>query len=101
VSLKVSGTQIRHLLGRLNHGVTPALPKQVDTAGGARAWFKQQLDAGSIRDAMRGRFPNLDVSAGGLYEADQSGEYPGWLVGADLTRWTTLRRSTDAASWTK
>jgi len=96
VSLDVPRTASRHLLGRFSYGVTPALLKQADAEGGARAWFKQQLRAGSVRDsdanAIRGWFPYLDVSAGGLYDADQSGEYPGWLVGTDLTRWTVLRR---------
>jgi hypothetical protein len=89
-------TQTRHLLGRFSYGVTPALVKQADAAGGARRWFERQLNPSAIRDtsanAMRGWFPYLDVSAGDLYRADQSGEYPGWLVGTDLARWTILRR---------
>jgi len=97
VSRDVPSQQTRHLLSRFSYGVTPALVKQAKAAGGAHRWFKQQLEPGGIRDTeangMRSWFPYLDESAGDIYHADQSGEYDGWKVGIDLTRWTILRRT--------
>ena len=92
----VPTTQLRHLLSRFSYGVTPGLVRQARAAGGAAAWFEQQLDHTSVDDtaagAMRSWFPYLDKSARQLWDEDQHGGRQGWETGVDLQRWTLLRR---------
>ena len=75
--IAVPRLQTRHLLSRFSYGVTPALVGQAQVAGGARAWFEQQLAPSTVADAqadaIREWLPYLQYSAGRLYEADQSG----------------------------
>ena len=40
---RCSARQARHLVSRFSYGITPALAADVREAGGARAWFEQQL----------------------------------------------------------
>lgn len=94
---RVPTAELRHLLSRFSYGVTPALVKQGQAAGGGAAWLDRQLDHRSIpddaADAMRGWFPYLDKTPGELEaEAERPGGRQGWETGVDLQRWSLLRR---------
>ena len=87
----------RHLLTRFSYGVTPELVDRAYAAGGARRWFERQLTPTTIPDqragAMRSWFPYLDKTPQQLWAANLDGVREGWEVGADLQRWTLLRRA--------
>ena len=86
----------RHLVGRFSYGLTPALARQVRGAGGARAWFEQQLDPDSIPDAaadeLRSWWPSLSRSATSIWTRQRDEVEGGWEVMADYQRWVLLRR---------
>lgn len=86
----------RHLVGRFSYGVTPALARDVRRAGGAGAWFEQQLAPGRIHDGaadrLRGWWPSLDRGPTDLWKRQDRGIEGGWEVMADYQRWVLLRR---------
>ncbi|WP_426244653.1 DUF1800 domain-containing protein [Nocardioides sp. LHG3406-4] len=92
----VLATADRHLVGRFSYGVTPALAKQVEKAGGARAWFERQLEPASIpdgyADGLKAWWPGLANGPQLLWANTQSGVEPGWEVMQDLQRWVLMRR---------
>ena len=89
-------TADRHLVSRFSYGVTPALAKQVDRAGGAKAWFEQQLRPASVpdtyADGLKAWWPGLAGSPQTLWSNQVNGTQFGWEVMADYQRWTLARR---------
>ena len=87
----------RHLLNRFSYGITPAMYAEVRTAGGARAWFEQQLAPAQIPDSfangLRSWWPHLSWTPSEIWRSDQSGPHLGWEILADWTRWSMLRRT--------
>ena len=94
---KLATTRLRHVLNRFSYGVSPALVEQAQEAGGAAAWFEQQLNHTAIVDdraaAMKDWYPYIWHSPGELYDIHESGEYYGWEMTTDLARWTIMRRT--------
>lgn len=88
----------RHLLGRFSYGVTRGLAADARSAGGALAWFDQQLQPKQIGDPvaddMAGWFPTIWGSPGAMAAAEDTGGPQGWEVSADFARWTLMRRLT-------
>lgn len=86
----------RHLVRRFSYGITPALARDVRRAGGAAAWFDQQLRPDSVpdrdADAVRGWWPSLDRDCTDLWQRQKSGVEGGWEVMADYQRWLLVRR---------
>ena len=93
----VPAPQLRHVLSRFSYGVTPSLVVQARAAGGARAWFDQQLDPARIEDQaatqMRSWFPYLDRTPASLWDEHKAGGRQGSEAAKDLQRWTLLRRT--------
>ena len=93
---KLLGAADRHLVGRFSYGVTPALARQVRAAGGARAWFDDQLDPDSIKDdkadELRSWWSGLSRSATEIWHRQRDEIEGGWEVMADYQRWVLLRR---------
>jgi len=87
----------RHLLNRFSYGITPELAERARSVGGARQWFERQLSPASIADqragAVRGWYPYLDKTPQQVWAASVNGTREGWEVGADLQRWSMLRRT--------
>lgn len=85
----------RHLLSRFSYGITPALRRQVETAGGARAWFEAQL--GAAYDAGEADWwPDLHLDAATIWKRQQDGVRGGWEVMDDYGRRVLVRRVTGA-----
>jgi hypothetical protein len=86
----------RHLVGRFSYGVTPTLAAQVRAAGGAHAWFEQQLDPESIRDRdtdeLRSWWSGLSRSATEIWHRQRDDVEGGWEVMENYQRWVLLRR---------
>ena len=57
--MKLLKPRERHLVSRFSYGVTPALAAQVRAAGGARAWWEQQLNPGAISDGFADQLAEL------------------------------------------
>ncbi len=93
---RVLPTAARHLVGRFSYGVTPALADDVRRAGGARAWFTQQLDPASVPDpqgdALDAWWPSLKLGATELWQRNIQEVEGGWEVMADYQRWVLMRR---------
>lgn len=86
----------RHLVRRFSYGLTPALARDVRRAGGAAAWFEQQLRPDSVRDrdadAVRAWWPSLDRGPTDLWQRQRTGVEYGWQVMFDYQRWLLVRR---------
>ena len=74
----------------------PRSPREVRSAGGARAWFEHQLDPASIpdpdADALDAWWPEPARSASRVWKRQINGVEGGWEVMADYQRWVLLRR---------
>ncbi|MGI8702012.1 MAG: DUF1800 domain-containing protein [Nocardioidaceae bacterium] len=90
--------QDRHLLSRFTAAVTAERIADVEAAGGADAWFRQQLSPGDIpdhaADDLRSWFPVLDLTPLQRRQRYQAGEAAGWMMMQDLASWVMLRRLT-------
>jgi hypothetical protein len=86
----------RHLVGRFSYGLTPELAADVRKAGGARAWFEQQLRPGGIADPkadeLRAWWPSLSRGCTELWHRQRDEIEGGWEVMLDYQRWLLLRR---------
>ena len=87
----------RHLATRFSYGLTPALADDVRKAGGAQAWFEQQLiRPGSFNDRgadeVRRWWPDLDRSPSDLWQRQVQEVRGGWEVMEDYGRWLLVRR---------
>ncbi|MGI8614298.1 MAG: DUF1800 domain-containing protein [Nocardioidaceae bacterium] len=85
----------RHLLSRFSYGVTPAMVTDMRATGGSMPWLNRQLTTSrrdGFADSLLDWFPNMAYSPQVLWQRHQSGTYLGWMVMADLARWTLLRR---------
>jgi Protein of unknown function (DUF1800) len=86
----------RLFLNRFSFGHTPALAKQVRRAGGGRAWFERQLRPGSVKDRSGNKvkdwYPDLWHGPQTLWNRNESGATPAWVLMGDLARWTMMRR---------
>ncbi len=87
----------RHLVTRFSYGLTPALAADVRKAGGAQAWFEDQLTAPTkVADGpaeqVRGWWPDLDRGPLDLWKRNVSEVRGGWEVMGDYSRWLLNRR---------
>ena len=86
----------RHLIKRFSWGLTPELVARVQQAGGAHAWFEQQLKPTRVADAAGNEvddwFPSVRTEAKQVFDDDQGGGRAAWEVATDLSRWTIARR---------
>ncbi len=86
----------RHLLNRFSYGVTQNLLADVSDAGGASAWFEQQLQPDRVPDAaaadLKDWYPAVWRDPGVAAAVDRNGGIKGFEVAADLVRWTLMRR---------
>ena len=96
-SAKLASTRLRHVLNRFSYGASPSLVERAQEAGGATAWFEQQLNHTAIADdraaAMKDWYPYIWHSPGELWDIHESEEYYGWEMMTDLARWTIMRRT--------
>ena len=88
----------RHLLSRFSWGITPSLVNQSAKAGGARAWFDEQLDPAAMSAdlPLADWWPHLEWTAAEKFAADVSGEVDAFEQGNDFARWTLLKRMTSS-----
>jgi uncharacterized protein (DUF1800 family) len=86
----------RHLVKRFSGGLTPALVAQVKRAGGAGAWFEQQLRPATVPDAPGDEvgtwFPSLRLTPKQVFDNEQNDVQGSWEVATDHSRWTVARR---------
>ncbi len=86
----------RHVARRFSGGLTPELARDVDRAGGGRAWFGEQLRPARLEDpagaAIDGWFPSLRRTPQEIFDRQQDEVEGAWDVMADLSRWTVARR---------
>jgi uncharacterized protein (DUF1800 family) len=86
----------RHLVGRFSYGVTPALARDVERAGGAPAWFEQQLTPEAVADPETDElvtwWPALSADPAMLWQLQILALQGSWQVMADYQRWVLLRR---------
>ncbi len=86
----------RHVVSRFSFGINDSLARQVSSAGGARAWFEQQLEPSAIlddqADEFRSWWPGLARSAQDLWTRQKNGVEGGWEVMEDYQRWLLARR---------
>lgn len=88
----------RHLVTRFSYGLNTRLAADVRRAGGARAWWEQQLSPTSIADsaaaALDDWYPSLWRTPQDLWQRTVSEVEPGWRVMHDYQRWLLMRRIT-------
>ena len=87
----------RHLVTRFGYGIDATLARDVRRAGGASAWFEQQLTRpGSFPDrsaeAVRRWWPDLDRRPADLWQRQVQEVRGGWQVMEDYGRWLLVRR---------
>ena len=86
----------RLLVSRFTFGLTPALVTEVDTAGGAFAWFTLQLAPGAIDDAAAedtyGWWPSLANPPATVWSRHVAGTEYGWQLMQSYQRWLLMRR---------
>ena len=87
----------RHLVTRFSYGLTPELARDVRRAGGADAWFEQQLTRpGRVGDRGAGElrrwWPDLDRRPAELWQRQVQEVRGGWEVMGDYGRWLLMRR---------
>jgi hypothetical protein len=87
----------RHLVTRFGYGIDATLARDVRRAGGASAWFEQQLTRpGSFpdgpADAVRRWWPDLDRRPADLWQRQVQEVRGGWQVMEDYGRWLLVRR---------
>ncbi|CUR54448.1 conserved hypothetical protein [metagenome] len=93
----VPGPLERHLMNRMGCGYTPATLKRLRAAGGARAWFEQQLDPASVPEAAKVAdvdtwFPSLAEPMETKWARNEAKQKLGWEYGVDFGNWSMLRR---------
>jgi uncharacterized protein DUF1800 len=88
--------QNRHMLARFTSGPSAERFADVDAAGGADAWFKEQLSPHRIpdheADALHSWFPVLSLTPLEMWERYKEGTQEGWQMMQDLASWLMLRR---------
>ncbi len=86
----------RLLTSRFSYGVTPALTREVQARGGARAWFEWQLRPGRIKDrgvaGLARWWPGLAFSGAESWQRQVDGVEAGWELTANYQRWLLQRR---------
>ena len=87
----------RHLVTRFGYGIDATLARDVRRAGGAPAWFEQQLTRpGSFPDGaadeVRRWWPDLDRKPADLWQRQVQEVRGGWEVMEDYGRWLLVRR---------
>lgn len=91
-----SGTTL-HMANRFSYGYSPALRREIKAAGGAQAWFNDQLDPASIADAQAdmfdGWFPTRYRTASQHFARAKAGSGYVPSVTGNHARWTLLRRA--------
>ncbi len=94
--LRLLGAADRHLVTRFSYGLTPALAKDVRSAGGGRAWFERQLRPATVPDRavnkLDGWWPELHYSPAKLWQRQVKQVQGGWEVMANYQRRTLQRR---------
>jgi uncharacterized protein (DUF1800 family) len=84
------------MLTRFTAGVTDERIADIAAAGGASAWFEQQLEPGNIPDRQATElwswFPVLALTPEQKWERYKAGTEQGWQMMQDLASWIMLRR---------
>jgi hypothetical protein len=85
-----------HLASRFTYGMTPALHAEMQSAGGAAAWFAAQLQPGAgpdpVGDGLQSWWQSIDLDTAAIVQRDKSGVEAGWEAMANYQRWCLLRR---------
>lgn len=93
---RVLGSADRHLVTRFSYGLTPALAQEVRRAGGAHAWFADQLEPSKISErGVPDHFAwwtGLSRSAPDLWQRQEKGIESVWEVTAQYSRACLLQR---------
>ncbi|WP_104107685.1 DUF1800 domain-containing protein [Nocardioides sp. 616] len=84
----------RHLISRFSYAVTPELAQQVSAAGGARAWFDQQLATAydGSADNLADWWPHLHLRPTAVWKLQMAGTRAGYRVMYDYGRRLLVRR---------
>ena len=94
--MKLLESREKHLVSRFSYGVTPALAAQVRAAGGARAWWEQQLNPGAVSDGfadqLQSWWPSLAQSPQAMWAQDKMGMMRAFGVCQDYQRYVLMRR---------
>ncbi|MBA2638569.1 MAG: DUF1800 domain-containing protein [Nocardioidaceae bacterium] len=97
VQLATPAAYERHLLNRFSFGCTPELATEAAAAGGARAWFEQQLVPeavpDSFADGLLAWWPDLSKTARQLQAGSDAGTLKSLDVSANLCSWSLMRRA--------
>lgn len=97
VPFTLLGPGDRHLATRFSYGVDAALAAAVTAAGGAAAWFEQQLTAPGVADPatdqMLGWWPSLSRTPQDIWARQSAGTEQGWQVMSDYQRYLLIRRA--------
>lgn len=88
--------QVRHMLSRFTSGITSSRVNDVVAAGGATAWFENQLSPSGIADRkatdLWGWFPVLAMTPIQKWARYKAGTQNGWEMMQDLASWIMMRR---------
>lgn len=86
----------RLLASRFSYGLTPALTRQVQARGGARAWFEWQLEPDRVKDpelkGLGAWWPGLAYSGAQTWQRHVDEVEAGWELTANYQRWLLQRR---------
>ncbi|MGD9958483.1 DUF1800 domain-containing protein [Nocardioides sp.] len=93
----VPGPLERHMMNRMGCGFSSATLTRMRAAGGARAWFEQQLTPSSVPQAAKVAdldtwFPSLAESMETKYRNSEAKRKLGWEYGVEFGNWSMLRR---------
>lgn len=94
---KVPTARELHLLDRMGCGFSVASYRQLRKAGGATAWFEQQLRPERIAESREALavdrwFPTVRHDAQTVWRHDQEGVHAAWEYARDLANYSLLKR---------
>ena len=97
-STAVPSDNERLLMARMGTGYSRRTWKQMRRAGGAKAWFRAQLEPDSVGESARAAalpswFPDLADPPATQVAKNTSGAKPAWKYARDLAALTILRRA--------
>ena len=86
----------RHMANRFSYGWTSWQQREIDRAGGARRWFEQQLDPGSVPDPFyatsRDWWASNRLMGPALWRRHERGVEKYWEATFNYQRWVLARR---------
>lgn len=86
-----------HMMNRMGCGYSRETWRQLRRAGGATAWFHQQLNPGRVEESARAQslsswFPDLQDAPSRKWLRQLRNEKAGWEYALDLANYSMLRR---------